>query len=240
MPTIPEMVMANINHTEEKSFVHSSFFYPKSGGSQFIADVLANNIDISFGTQVSSITCTEYGKLNVDGCVFDEVIFCGNLMELPAMLAGRIDINGFIQDIAALEAHGTTSVFCETDATPYSWFYQPSKRHQSHRFICTGNFSSTNNAPGKMTCTVEFTNEVSEDSIKRQLRLMPYHPKYIAHNYSRYTYPIQRSDTRQMIDSLKKQLAKYRIRLVGRFAEWEYFNMDAAIASAMRAFVLKG
>ena len=36
-----------------------------------------------------------------------------------------------------------------------------------------------------------------------------------------------------MIKQLKTVLAGRGIYLCGRFAEWEYFNMDAAIASAM-------
>ena len=137
-------------------------------------------------------------------------------------------------EISGLESHGTTSVFCETDPIGYSWFYQPSSRHDSHRFICTGNFADSNNAPGKMTCTVEFTDEIPVEEIKRQLLLMPYHPRYLAHHFSPCSYPIQHSGTRQMIETLKQRLARHNIGLVGRFAEWEYHNMDAAIASAMR------
>ena len=148
------------------------------------------------------------------------------------MLRGA-DLGGFAAEIDKLESHGTTAVFCETDPIPYSWFYQPSGRHESHRFICTGNFSPSNNAPGKMTCTVEFTDEMAEGEIRRQLKLMPYHPRYLVHHFSRYTYPIQHGQTRQMISDLKRALARFNISLVGRFAEWEYFNMDASIASAM-------
>ena len=68
-------------------------------------------------------------------------------------------------DIAALEYHGTTSVFCEIDKNPYSWIYQPSRFHDSHRIICTGNFAESNNADGKMTATIEFTDEISKEDI---------------------------------------------------------------------------
>ena len=81
----------------------------------------------------------------------------------------------------------------------------------------------------------EFANVISRDEIERQLPLMPYHPRYLAHHFSAYTYPIQHAGTRVMIASFKELLRKRGIYLVGRFAEWEYFNMDAAMASAMRA-----
>ena len=84
-----------------------------------------------------------------------------------------------------------------------------------------------------MTCTVEFTDFISDDDIKHELDLMPYHPRCLTHHYSPCTYPIQHSGTRSMIKQLKNALARHSIYLSGRFAEWEYFNMDAAIASAM-------
>ena len=94
-----------------------------------------------------------------------------------------------------------------TDPIAYSWFYQPSAAHHSHRFICTGNFAPSNNALGKMTCTVEFTDFIGEADIRRELDLMPYHPRYLTHHYSPCTYPIQHSGTRGMIKQLKNVLA---------------------------------
>lgn len=233
MPSIKEMLLANINRVAEKSFVHSTFWYPQNNGSQFIADTLAAGLDIAYNCEVTEIRRLESGRVVVNGEMFDEVVFCGNLKELPVILKGRIPVDGFAAEIERLEFHGTTAVFCETDDIPYSWFYQPSQRHQSHRFICTGNFADTNNSPGMMTSTVEFTDSITEEEIKRQLAYMPFCPKYLARHYSKYTYPIQRHNTRQMVRDLKVTLCACGIHLVGRFAEWEYFNMDAAIASAM-------
>ena len=66
------------------------------------------------------------------------------------------------------------------------------------------------------------------------LRQIPMSPKYMAHHYTPYTYPIQGRNTREMIASLKQTVEPYNLFLLGRFAEWEYFNMDAAMASAMK------
>ena len=232
MPTVMEMLLANINKSAERTFVHSSFYYPKNGGSQFLADTLANGLNIRFNVEVSEISKTLDGRLRVNGECFDEVVFCGNLKFLPTMLNGDFGVGGF-GDIVRLESHGTTAVFCETDPMPYSWFSQPSSRHDSHRFICTGNFAPSNNARGKMTCTVEFTDYIEEDKMRMQLQLLPFRPRCLSYRYSKYTYPIQNVDTRRMVRDLAGCLGREKIRLCGRFAEWEYFNMDAAIASAI-------
>lgn len=84
-----------------------------------------------------------------------------------------------------------------------------------------------------MTATIEFTNKISTDVIFSNLLKIPLSPKYLYHHFEEYTYPIQDSDTRQMINQLKKELAKDKIYLCGRFAEWEYSNMDVCVGSAI-------
>lgn len=62
---------------------------------------------------------------------------------------------------------------------------------------------------------------------------MPLNPKYIDHKFNNFTYPIQDKNTRLMIKSLKDKLKTYGFYMTGRFADWEYYNMDAAIGASM-------
>lgn len=231
MPTVQEMRDHNANHVEEKQFVHSTFYYEKEGGSQLIANRLAEGLDIRY---LSDVKCLDYknAKIYINEEAFDKVVYCGNIKQLVSILSG-IELNDYKLPVEQLQAHGTTAVFCEIDKNPYSWIYQPSEEHHSHRIICTGNFSATNNKEGVLTGTVEFTDEMALADIKTDLEKMPFHPKYIAHHYSPYTYPIQTKETRQLIQSLKNKLAPYNIYFTGRFADWEYYNMDVAIGAAL-------
>ena len=61
MPTLEEMIYNNFKHIEEKTFVHSSFFYEKEGGSQFLANRLAEGLDIRYNVDVKYINRTEKG-----------------------------------------------------------------------------------------------------------------------------------------------------------------------------------
>ena len=230
MPTIQEMRFNNANRVEEKQFVHSSFYYEKCGGSQFLANRLSEGIDIRYNTFISALSY-QSGQWYIDNEAFDTIIFCGNVKQLPALLGNTIQ--DFKSPIEGLESHGTTSVFCEIDANPYSWVYLPTPAHSAHRIICTGNFSLTNNAESKTTATIEFTDEISPEQILRQLPLLPFRPKYIAHHYSPYTYPIQSASTRDMIQKLKRHLSPMHFYFTGRFADWEYYNMDIAMGAAM-------
>lgn len=233
MPTTQEMRDNNALHVEEKQFVHSTFWYEKENGSQFIADKLAEGLNIVYNCDISSIEL-KADKWLVFERLFDKVIFCGNLKELPNMLKG-LDISKHNTDIANLEYHGTTSVFCEIDKIPYSWIYQPSCSHESHRIICTGNFAESNNRnlpEGRITATIEFTDFISKENIIDNLKRIPFSPKYLDHVYNQYTYPIQDANTRSMIKALKLELAPMGFFITGRFADWEYYNMDVAIGAA--------
>ena len=235
MPTTQEMRVNNANKVEEKAFVHSSFWYEKKDGSQYIANRLAERLNIKYNANIDRIQYLE-GKWLVGDEIFEKVIFCGNIKDMVKMIDG-IDLSSYKEAVAALEYHGTTAVFCEIDKNPYSWIYQPSRRHESHRIICTGNFSSTNNdsslPDGRITATIEFTDEISKMDILNNLKRIPLNPKYIEHKYNQYTYPIQDANTRNLIKNIKATLAPNGFFFTGRFADWEYYNMDVAIGAAM-------
>jgi protoporphyrinogen oxidase len=232
MPTLEEILYNNFKHIEEKTFVHSSFYYPKIGGSQFIVDRLTDGIDIIYNTTIENISKNK-DKWVINDEIFDKVIFCGNIKQIPKMLSNIIDIQSFIKPIDRLEYHGTTTVLCNIEKNPYSWIYMPSREHKSHRIICTGNFAASNNANNKLSGTIEFTDSISEKEIMDNLKKIPFSPQYITHQYTKYTYPIQELSTRRMVSELKKILEPNGFFLLGRFAEWEYYNMDAAIGTAI-------
>lgn len=230
MPSVKEILAANITQVKEMNMVHSTFHYPLYGGSQHVADTLARGVDVRYNTPVTEIK-RKGNQWLVNGELFDSVIYCANVKDLPAILSG-VEVE--LDSLNALEAHGTTSVLCEIDANPYSWVYMPSSRHESHRVICTGNFAQSN-APGDMaTATVEFTLKLTKEEILNQLERIPFSPRYITHRYTPYSYPVQTTETPRIIAGVKTQLAPLNFHLLGRFAEWEYYNMDAAMAAAMK------
>lgn len=233
MPTVQELLFNNFNHIKEKTFVHSTFFYPKEGGSQFIADRLSQGTDIRLGTNIETLK-KEGSQWDIKNEKFDKIIFCGNIKALPSMLESSILPAEYTENIEKLEGHGTTAVFCYIDKNEFSWIYQPSKEHESHRIICTGNFATSNNCDEMYTASIEFTDYISKEDIIENLAKIPYNPRYVDHHYEKYTYPIQNADTRKMISDLKTVLEEHGMYLLGRFAEWEYYNMDAAIHAAMQ------
>jgi UDP-galactopyranose mutase len=70
--------------------------------------------------------------------------------------------------------------------------------------------------------------EMTEDIKKLPGNLLP-----ISHNYEKNSYVIQDKNARKLIGEVKETLAVHNVYLLGRFAEWEYYNMDKAIEAAM-------
>jgi UDP-galactopyranose mutase len=67
-----------------------------------------------------------------------------------------------------------------------------------------------------------------------ELKNLPGNLRPIDHNYQEASYVIHDSLTHQKVNAAIKELNRVNIYPLGRFAEWQYYNMDAAIESAMK------
>ncbi|KAA6342564.1 UDP-galactopyranose mutase [termite gut metagenome] len=232
MHTIRDIICNNFNRTNKEDMVHKYFYYAKKNGSQYFADNLSKELNITYNSNVVSLERYN-NKWIVRGDQFDKIIFCGNIKDISQILHNSMDISSFEKSISNLDYHGTTSVLVEIDKNPYSWIYLPSSEYSSHRIICTGNFAHSNNNCERLTAVIEFTNYVDKNEILNNLKKIPFNPTYLAHEYTKYTYPIQDENTRTLISHLKAKLEYNNLFLLGRFAEWEYYNMDTIMGAAI-------
>ncbi len=237
MPQIEEVLLSNILRKEEKGMVHSTFYYPERDGSQFIINRLAESLNITTSYNVSDISVWE-NKISINNNSFsgDVLIYCGDIRKLYSIV--NIDDKNLKEALVAvtdLPSNGTSNVLCETDPNDISWLYLPEDKFKAHRIIYTGNFSETNNeGTDRKTCVVEFSGKHDKEDMIKELQLLPGNLTPISFNYEPNSYIIQQKDTRDKVRNLKNILASYNIFLLGRFAEWEYHNMDKCIEGAMK------
>ncbi|WP_298287501.1 NAD(P)-binding protein [uncultured Lutibacter sp.] len=236
MPNISQIILANILRLDERNMVHSEFFYPKKNGSQFIADKLASKLNVNLNFKIHTIKKVN-NKLLINGLYsFDKIIYTGNIKNLLSDYLKENIPNHIKKYAKDLKFNGTTTVLCSVDSNDISWMYLPESKVKSHRIIYTGNFSKNNNSPSlknQNTCTIEFSGFISKDEIANELKRLPGNTKMIAYNYQPFSYVIQDTHTREQILEIKNYLSNFNIYLLGRFAEWEYYNMDKAIEAAM-------
>jgi protoporphyrinogen oxidase len=237
MPKVSDIFVSNILRNEEAEMVHSTFYYPKAGGSQFIINKLAAGLSIVENFTVESIHSAD-GKTFINGeGPFDEVVYTGDVRMLPDFMKNNDDLAPYESDLKRLQSNGTTNILCTCDSTDLSWLYIPEDKYKAHRIIYTGNFSATNNGSSavanRSSCTVEFSNYADIDAAKAELKNLPGNLEFVGYNYEPNSYIIQDEQTRDLLKNVKGVLKANNIHLLGRFAEWEYYNMDKCIEAAM-------
>jgi protoporphyrinogen oxidase len=237
MPNYTDIIYSNFIREENDDMVHSTFFYPKNEGSQFIADRFSQGLNILRDNAVNQISIVD-GKLTIANKNYDRLVYTGDIRSVPAEIRELLISNGVDWNlVAALKSNGTSNLFCETDDTDISWLYIPQSFTKAHRIIYTGNFSETNNrGSNRKTCVVEFSGRVDYAVMVKEIEKLPGKLTPLASNYEPNSYVIQDKNTRGLIAQIKTILEQHNIYLLGRFAEWEYYNMDKAIEAA---FALK-
>lgn len=232
MPNVKEIILNNIIKKEESNMVHSTFYYAKVDGSQFIVNRLAENLDIKAGNAINKIDKVG-DQWSIDGELFDKIIYSGDIRKLDDVITNISDeISQELKAAKDFKSNGTSNVLCYTDDGDLSWLYFPEKSYIPHRIIYTGNFSDTNNVDERKTCTVEFSGKYDEDEMTEELKKMPGNLQPIAFNYEPNSYVINTFETRATVNSIKQKLEKEGFYLIGRFAEWQYYNMDKCIEAA--------
>lgn len=234
MPDVLEILHSNIFRKQENKMVHAQFYYPKEGGSQFIVDRLAKGLDTRLLSPVFNIEQTTGSKWLINGNSsepFDRVICTADIRSLARMLPAAGD-HPAMNALCNLRTRGITNVFCECDPVDISWLYLPEKHLSANRIIYTGGFSPNNNRTGRMTCVVEFAFGENPDAITRDIKILPGNLKPISSNHVKDAYVIQEAGTRMQIAELKQWASVKNLHLLGRFAEWEYYNIDKAIEAA--------
>lgn len=234
MPNLKQMLMANIIREEEREMVHATFYYPKENGSQFIVDRLAEGLTIYSNSEIHSLVYEDNQWLLNNEMYFDAIVYCGDVRKLGNMLEGVSPaLHEAAEAVTNLRSNGTSNVLCETDPTDISWLYLPEPDKKAHRIIYTGNFAESNNrGTSRQSCTVEFSGKHDYEAMVAELAKLPGNLKALDYNYEPNSYVLQQPDTRARINHLKEVGGEHQLFLLGRFAEWEYYNMDAAIEAA--------
>jgi protoporphyrinogen oxidase len=238
MPNIYNIIFNNIIKKEENNMVHSTFYYPLNNGSQFIVDRLSEGLNIYTNSVIKSINKSKNNKLilNDNHNEIDHLVYTGDVRNLKSILnLNDVKLEELLNEALELKTNGTSNVLCDTNKTDISWLYLPNPNTRAHRIIYTGNFSPNNNGRNdRNTCVVEFSGILSKADIDKELPKLPGNLNAIDYNFERNSYIIHDQKTNNLISNLKIHLNKYNIHLLGRFAEWEYYNMDKCIENAFK------
>lgn len=127
----------------------------------------------------------------------------------------------------------------------YSWIYYPGKAHSYHRINFVSNFSDMVAPDGKSAMIFEITCHENDeiynlsdvkiiDTILEQSGINGFRDVvYSKVHRTKYAYVIYDQQYYTNINIIRSFLKERGIKTLGRFAEWEYYNMDQCIEKAM-------
>ncbi|SHF34217.1 protoporphyrinogen/coproporphyrinogen oxidase [Dysgonomonas macrotermitis] len=217
-----------ISNTKDK-MSHARFYYPKSNNQNTFLDALAKNLNIKYNYTVSSI---EHNKDSNKWVInkkdeFDLII---NTTPLDKLIDCFSDAPADVQASAkSLRKNGVSNVLWKTQSTDKTWTYIPNKDYLFHRYIHIGSYFS----PKENYSVSEVIGNHSFEEMAKAGQSDNFLIEPLAHSISEYAYVVFDENYDKSTKSVKDYLQNIGIYTLGRFGEWQYYNMDVCIKKAI-------
>ncbi|MDH6354811.1 protoporphyrinogen oxidase [Dysgonomonas sp. PH5-45] len=218
-------LMANM----DDNMPHFEFYYPKSNNQNTFIDALAHNLNILYNFDVQSIDYDSDSKkwaINNDQ-EYDLIINTTPLNDFTQALTQAPD---YIKNSAQLlKGNGISNVLWKTKPTNKTWTYIPNNDYLFHRYIHIGSF----NIPNQNYATSEVIGKHTFDEMvnagkKDSSLLTP-----IDYNNSDLAYVVFDDNYKKATTDIKNYIDSIGLYTLGRFGEWQYYNMDVCIKKAI-------
>jgi UDP-galactopyranose mutase len=234
---------------------NAQFWYPKHGGIGALANKLAENIPVKLDAEATWFNPTNQGvetlylKEGEEKIVMSEKVLSS--LSLPEIIELMEEVPDEVQ--SATDSLVYNSIVCvmvglnRPDIIDKHWLYFPEKDLIFNRISFPMNFSPYTVPAGRSSILVEVTYRdrvIDPDETKKQVMLDLVKAKLIKEDDEievceaksfKYAYVIYDLDHRKNVKVIHDYLVANNIVPIGRFGEWEYFNMDKAILSGKNA-----
>lgn len=227
LPNQKEFFDALINDSED-TMPHSKFYYPNTNNQNTFIEEIAKNLNIVKNFEVVNIEKKDNFWIINNEYEYDLVINTMPLNILPSFIK---DVPIDILDTAKkLKYNKITNVLWRTKSIDLTWSYYPSADTIFHRHIHIGNFF---NSQKNYTIT-ESMGEHSYDEMIEYGKKFDYLLEPLDYNVSDYAYVVYDQNYNNTTSKIKQYLENIGLHTIGRFGEWEYYNMDICMESAMK------
>ena len=212
---------------ESDKMPHSAFYYPNTNDQKTFIDALANGLNIELNYQVKSIEFKD-SKWVVNGNKhFDLIISTLPLNIIPGLISGAPD--SILSAAKKLKYNKVTTMLWETAGTDRTWTYVPDGENLFHRYIHIGSFFE----PRQNYSITEVVGERTYDEMVDNGKKDPFLLKPIDYNVSDHAYVVFDENYDATTKEIKEYLKDQEIYTLGRFGEWQYYNMDICIKSSL-------
>jgi len=259
MPDVNEVIEGAVESRKVEFGPNSKFAYPLKGGSQAFADsfiphlkkteILLNSKVVGIDIKEKVITTRQSPVRNKKEIGYEKLI---SSLPLPLLISLCNKVPKAVK--RAAEELEFTSVYCvnlginHPEITEKTWIYYPEKDIAFQRLFVQSNASPYVVPKGKSSITAEISyskfkrigkegliERVIDDLLK--IKFIQKASDIVVSDLLdiKYGYIIFERERKRKVDIIHKFLRENNIIPVGRFGEWEYYNMDHSILSGKRA-----
>ena len=208
--------------------VHSVFYYPKDVLNDNLIKRLRKDKNISLNYKVKKISKSSAGYHVNDQKIFDKLVITSPLDISIGFFSGVPE--SVLKAASLLRFNKISNVLWETVGIDATWTYFPEESTIFHRHIHIGNFLS----PSRNLTITEAIGDISFEKMVEEGQKFKYLQKPLSHNVSDHAYVLQDGSKQASASVVKKFIEAQGVFLCGRFAEWEYYNMDICMQSAIK------
>ncbi|MFZ4456100.1 MAG: protoporphyrinogen/coproporphyrinogen oxidase [Bacteroidales bacterium] len=213
--------------TAQDNMAHAVFYYPKSNNQNTFIDALAEGLDIVYNTSIHSIRKIDNKWIVNDQHVYDILISTIPLDILPSLIEGTPKE---VTDAASkLRFNKVSNVIWKSESTTKTWSYHPEPNTLFHRYIHLGSFFT----PSKGYTITEVIGDHSKEEMIENGIKDPFLIQPLDHNTSNHAYVVFDENYPKSTALIKEYLTKIGLHSIGRFGEWQYYNMDVCIKSSI-------
>jgi len=208
---------------------HMEFYYPNSNDQNTFIDNLASELLIKYNVPVKIVDFdTEEKKWIINNKFhYDLLINTLPINEFPGFIKNCPP--AILEAASKLEFNKVSTMLWETKPTSRTWTYFPDSNNLFHRYIHIGNFFS----PTKNYTITEVVGEKSYEEMTSSGNKDAFLIKPLDYNVSNHAYVIFNDNYKNNKEIILDYLKKRGIHSIGRFGEWEYYNMDVCIKKAI-------
>jgi protoporphyrinogen oxidase len=208
---------------------HAEFYYPVSNNQNTFIDALAKGLNIIANYAVNSIRRDEKQNqwiINHEKH-YDLLISTLPLKELPFLIENTPD--NIKSAGEKLKYNKVSNVLWKNRLTDKTWTYIPGKDSLFHRYIHIGAYLN----PLLPYSISEVIGEHAWDEMKKSGENDPFLFEALDHHISDYAYVVFDENYPKCTTLIKDYLREKQFHTLGRFGEWQYYNMDICIKKAM-------
>jgi protoporphyrinogen oxidase len=224
----PDQIIKSLFETQTDDMPLRYVYYHASGNQNAYLENMAKSLFIRFNTKVRSVKKSQDGKFLVNGEQYDKVINTLPLDIFPSIYSPTPDlIHEFSEHLVY---NKVSTLFWRGAPLDTMTTYFPDKHIRCFRHTHVGNWRVPS-----VPCTVtEAIGEVSREDLIKDGKQFHYLKEPLDYHVSKHAYIVNDHKTHDIKGTMLNYFESQGVHMLGRFAEWNYYNMDMCIYSALQ------